>query len=112
MDVPVDLDSASRGLTAAKPTWREDLVLVCRKCQKKSPGVDGRPLAKWLRRELKRRGQGQRFRVVQVGCLDLCPKRAVTLARGRDLGGARKPLRIFRDGDNPQQLLDWLMAPV
>lgn len=102
-------DSPADPLTAAKPTWRDDLLLVCRKCQKKSAGIEGRPLSKWLKRELKHRGEGKRFRIVQVDCLDLCPKRAVTLLRGRDLA-ERKPLRVFRDGDDPQRLLRWLTA--
>jgi predicted metal-binding protein len=97
-------------LLAAKPTWREDLVLVCRKCQKNSAGVDGKPLSKWLRRELKSRGQGKRFRVVRVDCLDLCPKNAVTLLRGSDIGRSAKPLQVFRDGEDPQRLMDWLLG--
>ncbi len=96
-------------LTQARPTWREDLVLICRQCQKHSAGIDGRPVSKWLKRELKARGAGKRFRVAKVDCLDLCPKRAVTLVRGSELAAAR-PLRVFRDDDDPQLLLHWLLA--
>jgi hypothetical protein len=97
-------------LSAAKPTWREDLVLVCRKCQKKSDGVDGKSLSKWLKRALKSEGQGKRFRIVQVDCLGLCPKHAVTLLRASDVGRSRKPLQVFREGEDPQRVVDWLLG--
>lgn len=98
--------------TAAKAGWKE-VVFVCRKCSKAQPeGVDGQgtPLRKWLKRELKARGLGQRIRVVDSGCLDLCPKRGVTLARGSELMRS-KPLRIYRAGDDPERLIDWLLLP-
>ncbi len=111
MDATLDINPAVRSrLAAAKPTWQDDLVLVCRKCQKKrSDGVDGQPLGKWLRQALKARGEGKRFRIVQVDCLDLCPKHGVTLARGAELGRLRKPLRVWRDNDDPQRVIDWLL---
>lgn len=98
--------------TAAKAGWKE-LVLVCRKCSRaQSAGVDGKgtPLRKWLKRELKARGAGKRMRVVDSGCLDLCPRRGVTIARGSELMRG-KPLRIFREGDDPAALVEWLLSP-
>ena len=64
-----------------------DIVLVCRKCSKKAgggfgPGAKTR-LAKALKKDLKLgKGRCARARVSEVGCLGLCPKNAVTVARG------------------------------
>jgi len=63
-------------------------VLVCRKCSKKLGGGFGpegkRPLAKALRKHLAL-GKGPKARagIVEVSCLDVCPKRAVTVVDAR-----------------------------
>jgi hypothetical protein len=103
-----------RSLQCAKASWQHEVVFVCKKCMKKQrKGVDGEgtSLRKWLRRALKREGLEKRVRVVETGCLDLCPKHGVTLMRGRELADSTKPLRVLRLGDDPQILLDWLADP-
>ena len=98
-------------LIRARATWRDEVVFVCRKCmrkQRKGVDGDGTSLRKWLRRALKQAGLGKRVRVLETSCFDLCPKRGVALARGRDLADAAKPLRVLRDGDDPALLLTWL----
>ncbi len=68
--------------------WR-NAVLVCRKCSKKLKqggfGPDGdKPLAKALRKHLGlRKGPKAAAGIVEVGCLDLCPKGAVTVVDTR-----------------------------
>lgn len=75
--------------------WR-DVVLVCRKCAKKLDGGFGpdgdERFAKALRRAL---DEGERRKVkalrrevavVEVGCLDVCPKRAVVVVKGSEPG--------------------------
>lgn len=65
-------------------------MLVCRKCSKRAGGGFGRHggerLAKALRRALGLASKGGRARkdavgVIEVGCLDICPKRAVMAIR-------------------------------
>jgi len=64
------------------PTWEGDLLLACRKCQKKltdEPGM--RALAK-LKKTIKRHNKthpAPPLRVMNVPCMDLCPKGAVTI---------------------------------
>ena len=64
------------------PTWEGDLLLACRKCQKKlkdEPGV--RALAK-LKKTIKRCNKqhpGATLHLIGVPCMDLCPKGAVTI---------------------------------
>ena len=73
--------------------WR-DVVLVCRKCSKKLDGGFGpdgdERFAKALRRALDG-GEGRKAKarrravgVVEVGCLDVCPKRAVVVVKGSE----------------------------
>lgn len=58
-------------------------VLVCAKCSKKLDGGfgdSGKPLAKALRKHLKiRSGPKGAAGVVEVKCLDVCPKGAVVV---------------------------------
>ena len=63
--------------------WR-GAVLVCRKCSKKLKGgfgPDGKqPIAKALRKALDGgKGRKARMGIIEVGCLDICPKGAVTV---------------------------------
>lgn len=75
-----------------KADWT-DVVLVCRKCAKKLDGGFGpdevQPLPKALRAAIARREggkpmkkprrKGARVAVVEVPCLDICPKNAVVV---------------------------------
>jgi len=72
----------------ARAGW-STTILVCRKCSKKlkrsgfGPNGD-KPLAKALRKQL-HLGKGRKARagIVETGCLDLCPKGAVTVVDTR-----------------------------
>ena len=61
--------------------WKGTLLLACRKCQKKlrrsAPTSEAANLKKALK--LRRNGDAPRVRVLQVPCLKLCPKGAVTV---------------------------------
>lgn len=70
-------------------------MLVCRKCSKRLGGgfgVDGdESLARVLRRELGAGKKGKRARkaragVIEVGCLDVCPKGAVVAIASAEPG--------------------------
>ncbi|MGE0740296.1 MAG: (2Fe-2S) ferredoxin domain-containing protein [Hyphomonadaceae bacterium] len=66
----------------AKSHW-QDVVLVCRKCSKKADGGFGRggrkSLAKALLKALAlKKGRRAAVGVVEVDCMKLCPKAAVT----------------------------------
>jgi len=71
-----------------KAGW-SNAVLVCRKCSKKLKGggfgPDGdKPLAKALRKHLQLgKGRKSGAGILEVGCLDVCPKRAVTVIDAR-----------------------------
>lgn len=64
-----------------------EVVLVCRKCSKRLDGGFGdkgrERLAKSLRKELggKAKGRKAKFAVIEVDCLDICPKNAVMVVR-------------------------------
>jgi hypothetical protein len=85
-------------------TWEGDLLLACRKCQKKlkdEPGM--RALAK-LKKTIKRRNKehsGVTLHLVSVPCMDLCPTGAVTICLP-----ATQPvtLSILRNGGDIEAL--------
>ena len=92
------------GLKSYPVTWEGQLVLACRKCQKKLKGdVELGDLAK-LKKTVKRFNKqhpDRQLHVVNVPCMDLCPKNGVTVCcPGRDPG----QLAILR-GDDDLQLL-------
>ena len=85
------VSEAGRPVKRVKSDWRE-VVLVCRKCSKKLDGGFGpegdQRLAKAIRKtvaEPSRREAGAarraRVAVIEVGCLDMCPKNAVVALR-------------------------------
>ncbi|WP_051362386.1 (2Fe-2S) ferredoxin domain-containing protein [Solimonas soli] len=89
----------------------DELLLICRKCVKRQARAgSGRPLRKELKRRLKAQAGGPRVRVVDCGCLDLCPKHGITVARGGELA-TDKPLRVLRNGDDLERVIDWLRTP-
>jgi hypothetical protein len=87
----------------APKSWTE-VVFVCAKCMKRQ---DRRELRKELKRELKL-GGGRDMRVVAAGCFDLCPKRGVTIARGRDLCVPAK-LHVLDNGDGADVAARWAL---
>jgi predicted metal-binding protein len=72
----------SNRLKSYPPTWEGDLLLACRKCQKKLKGEPGmRALAK-LKKTITRHNKehaGALLHLISVPCMDLCPKGAVTI---------------------------------
>lgn len=80
----------ARRLKRIPSDWA-DAVLVCAKCSKKLGGGFGpkgrTPLAKALRRELGlRKGRKGALGIVEVKCLGVCPKGAVTVVNGSTPG--------------------------
>ncbi len=71
----------SDAIPTIEAPWRE-VAMVCGKCSRKLHGGFGpkgkQKLAKALKAGLKEAGRRREVRVVEVGCLGLCPKRAVT----------------------------------
>ena len=70
------------GLEPVAAPWK-GVALVCRKCSRKLKGGFGRKgkhdLVRVLRDTLKDAGRRRELRVIEVDCLGLCPKRAVTV---------------------------------
>lgn len=81
----------ANSLKSYPPTWDGDLLLACRKCQKKLKGEPGMEALAKLKKTIKRHNKQQqqssetssrsvrRLHVIGVPCLDLCPKGAVTI---------------------------------
>ena len=84
--------------------WQGKLILACRKCQKKLKKSDDlKPLAN-LKKTIK--AQNKRFpeaplHILNVPCMDLCPKDAVTICIPSQ---ADNRLRILRTEDDIQNL--------
>ncbi|EZP69938.1 hypothetical protein BV96_03798 [Sphingomonas paucimobilis] len=79
--------AGDRGLKDhVRSNWQQ-AVLVCRKCSKKLDGGfgpdGGERLAKALRRHLSlKKGRKAAAGIVEVNCLGVCPKGAVTVVNG------------------------------
>ena len=75
---------------AVRADW-EKAVLICRKCSKRIGGGFGPKgktrLAKALRVHLGKQAKGRKARIgiVEVKCLSVCPKNAVTVVAANDL---------------------------
>lgn len=68
-------------------------VLVCRKCPRRGGGKkrDRKRFISSIRDRLRERFGKKRARVIEVGCLDLCPKGRITVA----VTGKAAPLRVL-----------------
>ncbi len=70
-----------------RSNW-QNAILVCRKCSKKLDGGFGpgdERLVKALRRHLSlKKGRKAAAGIVEVNCLGICPKGAVTVVNGSD----------------------------
>jgi predicted metal-binding protein len=71
-----------------RTNWR-NVVLICRKCSKKLDGGFGpdgdERLAKALRKHLSlKKGRKADAGIVEVNCLGVCPRGAVTVVNGAD----------------------------
>jgi predicted metal-binding protein len=69
--------------------WKGQLVMVCRKCQKKLKHEGKKNGLAKLHKTLKKRARqgedGLRLYVVDVSCLNLCPKGGVTVCTQQQL---------------------------
>lgn len=80
-------------------------LLICRKCSKKLKGGFGpdgdQRLAKALKRQLgPGKGRKGRLGILETGCFDVCPKRAVVLVDSR----RPKIWRVVEQGADVEQL--------
>ncbi len=93
-------------LTVAGP-WR-DALLVCRKCSRKLDGgfgPDGTDtLPRAVKHALREAGRRREVRILEVGCLGVCPKNAVTVMHGADPGH----MLVVPEGLAPDLLLSRL----
>ncbi|WP_298956219.1 (2Fe-2S) ferredoxin domain-containing protein [uncultured Methylobacterium sp.] len=89
----------------ASAPWTE-IVMVCAKCAKRQ-GVGAKAVRRGLKQGAKRLRGGGRLRVVEVGCLGLCPKRSLTLASGASLRDGR--LLVFDPAADPAAMLAALL---
>ncbi len=76
------MTKAAATLEMVDPNW-EQLILICRKCSRKLGGGFGLSGRESLRSELKRALRtaelGRSVRAVEVGCLSVCPRNAVSV---------------------------------
>ena len=81
---------APTSITTRPTHWRETL-LICKKCSKKVKGGFGPKSRTRLKKALAeklalKKGRHAAVGLIEVGCFDLCPKRAVTVAKGSEPG--------------------------
>lgn len=95
-----------------RSNW-QSAILVCRKCSKRLDGGFGpdgdERLAKALRRQLSfKKGRKAAAGIVEVNCLGVCPRGAVTVVNGAD---AREWLLVRPGADLEQLAQDLNLAP-
>ena len=80
--------------------WKGFIVLACRKCQKKLKHGSSIPEISNLKKALKQRAMeaDNRLHVLQVPCLKLCPKDAVTVCTPHQL--ARNTCSVVSTSDD------------
>lgn len=87
-----------------RPGWKQ-IAMVCKSCERrgKAPKKFGaKQVGKALSRAL-RNARQPRTRIVQTGCLGLCPKKAIAVAAAAP--GAALHVIAWHKVDDPQQAL-------
>jgi hypothetical protein len=88
--------------------WKGQLVLACRKCQKKLKRSGKKnwlaKLTKTLRKRARQNGDELRLHIIDVSCLKLCPKDGITLCTQAQI--ARQECSIVRTKADVDSLLD------
>jgi hypothetical protein len=82
--------------------WNGSLILACRKCQKKLKcDAELQGLAKLRKtvKSLNKRSAGKQLFVLNVPCMDVCPKGGVTICRPEEEPGRVAILRSEKDID-------------
>ena len=83
--------ASDKKMKCVQAGW-DEIVLVCRKCSRKLDGGFGkrgdRSLAKGLRKLLGAKAKGRKasLAVIEIDCLDICPKDAVVALRAANPG--------------------------
>jgi hypothetical protein len=79
----------SQGVRTYGAPWKGQLLLVCRKCQKKLKHGGKKQSVSKLSKALKKRARDDenapKLHVIEVSCLNLCPKGGVTVCTQRQL---------------------------
>ncbi len=95
---------SSNAIPTIPAPWR-DIAMVCGKCSRKLHGGFGKKgkhrLADVLKDTAKASGRRRELRVIEVGCLGLCPKRAVTAVSSAQ----PNQLLAIPEGADPAQVL-------
>jgi hypothetical protein len=90
------------------PTWKGELVLACKKCQRKLRKHHGDPalarIRRWFRARGKRDPLGPAAFVINVPCMKLCPKNAVTLFPVRQLAADPPGISMARSEADLERL--------
>jgi hypothetical protein len=100
----------ANGIKSYPSSWSGDLLLACRKCQRKLKGEPGmRALAK-LKKTINRRNKehaATALHLIGVPCMDLCPKGAVTICLPANRPAMLSILRNEGDIDELYRRGDW-----
>jgi hypothetical protein len=96
--------AGANGLRSYAGPWKGQLVLACGKCRRRLRGRDAEDAVLKLKKSLKRRSKrdlgGVPLRVVEVGCLKMCPKDGVTVCTQAQIGrGECSVVRTAADVD-------------
>lgn len=63
--------------------WSEAVVMICTKCGKQFSDVDGITAPERIKKDLKnlcKEKMGKNVRVINTGCLDICPENRIAVA--------------------------------
>jgi len=101
------------GLRSYRAPWKGQVVLVCRKCQrklKKSSGIA--KVAKVLKKRARHDKDGPKLHVIQVPCLKMCPKGGVTVCtQGQLTRGECSIIRTMEDVEALQHSITFSAKP-
>lgn len=95
-----------RARTNAAAVGWADLIMICGKCMRRESLTD---LRAELQKALRHRSVRD-FSVIECGCLNVCSKEGITVARSGDYGSDPSRLHVFHRDDGVATLCNWVLS--
>jgi hypothetical protein len=119
MGKKIEAIDVSGPLRIYRTPWKGELVLACRKCQRKMKKRRGagalRKVKSWFKKRARQDPEGPTIHVIDVACVKLCPKGGVTIFAQQQLAHHPPGVCIARSEEDLeafyQQLLPGEQAP-
>jgi hypothetical protein len=93
--------------------WKGEIVLVCKRCQKRLRKSHRPPpfkrVKKWLRAKLREDTPETKFHIIEIPCQKICPKNGIVICGGSQLRANPVRLSVIYNGSQMRKFFATLV---